>query len=144
MKLPASLTFLNSLSFHSLVEDRTGTRTQFRVEVSPRMLKSLLAELEGWKTKAEPNERELNDSRAEAFRYKRELEQVKSELEGKQFAIRRLNQAIEKLNAQIGEKNIDKSSGELRLHLSTAEKNGRELKGLPLQGGLPSLGKRRR
>jgi len=143
-KLPTSLSLLRSISFHSLVEDRTGIRTQFRVELSSRVLKALLDEITSWKIKAEPNERALADAHAEADRRQRELTQARIELQEKENHIRRLNHLIEKMNEQIGDKNVTKSSGDFKLHLSSAEKNAQKLRGLPLQGGLPGLGKRRR
>lgn len=142
--LPASLTFLNSISFHSLLEDRTGTRTQFRVEIATRTLKGVLTEVESLRRRAEPNDRELEEAHAQTNRYKRELEQVKLDLEEQRRVVARLNRTIEERNQRIGKHGVTKSSGAFKLHISDAEKLGYKSNGLPLQGGLPSLGKRRR
>ena len=141
--LPSRLAFLKSIRFHSLVEDKTGSKTQFRVEVTARTLKSLLDELKTWKKKAEPNEQALTEAHASASKYRHELEQKTTDLERAINALGRQNRTIEEYNAQLGERGVPKSSSPFKSHLSVAEERGFKPNGRPLQGGLPSLGKRR-
>lgn len=150
--LPRRLGFLAKVPFHSVVEDHRGTRIQIRVELLASTLRRLLATTQRYEEMARPN-REVVDRKDKEIEHLRTIvEKLLSEqkrlIEDRDLAIRSAENANEKL-AQSNDGNSSSAaatndvSGPLTGYFSRADSRGFKPHGLPLQGGLPSLPKRR-
>lgn len=138
--LPRTLAFLEYAKYSAVVEHIGSERTSYAVELKPSVLKQLLDAQDEIKA-SEKKLRELRsrmvDARAEIVR----LEQALSEAAAH-------NERLEENNATLM-KRLDETPDDLpseriaKSHMSRIEERGlrRGMRGM--QGGLPSLGKRK-
>lgn len=148
--LPERLAFLSRLPYSAVTEDIGQARRKIRIEFLPGPLMRFLEEVEDQLEKSKPNRdllenkdrdiatlrQKLNDALETNKKLMEEIEIAKKSAEN---ANKRL---IETNNASAGDFS-EASSGPFAGYFSKAQESGFIPKGPPLQGGLPSLPKRR-
>lgn len=149
--LPKRLSFLSELPFCTVIEDRRGLRMQTRVEVLPATLKRLLASVSHHSEMAKPNRDVVERKNREIEHLQKLLGELHSSKEKLAAELSVALLSAENANEKLGQFNdratpdatTGKASGPLAGYLGRAEARGFKPHGLPLQGGLPSLPKRR-
>jgi len=148
--LPRRLGFLAKVPFSSVIEDHRGARMQIRVELLASTLKRLLATIQRHAEMARPNREVVEHKDREIERLRKTVDELRQDrdrlIEERDQAVR----SAENANGQLAQLNEGKrpapgteDSGPLAGYLGRAEARGFKPHGLPLQGGLPSLPKRR-
>lgn len=131
--LPKNLSFLSNISFYAITEclsPKSDVR-QTRVEILPASLKKLASSHEKYEV--------LEKKHREVQSILKDAEQLFIE---QQEYMKNLERANAQLLKNLGQGPVTPRS-EIQTYLQKAEEIGFISRGLPLQGGLPSLGKRR-
>ena len=131
--LPKNLSFLSNIPFYAITEcipSESDVR-QTRIEILPANLKKIASSHEKYNA--------LKKKHREVLSILKSAEQLFNEQQ-------EYMEKLEKANAQLL-KNLGQGPetprSEIQTYLQRAEEIGFISRGLPLQGGLPSLGKRR-
>lgn len=130
--LPKGLDFLEGINFYAIAEHSpTGKKKQRRIEFLPRSIKSLVSKAIEHDKIAE-----------ELTKLQHCIEELQEAYDHtvSQYNNIKSNYKILLENIQDGTASLDKS---LANYLNIAEEMGFISQGRPLQGGLPSLGKKR-
>lgn len=130
--LPKKLEFLEAIQFYAVTEciPPDGTEKQLRIEMLPSSMKKIVSgylELEN----AQTNNTELEETLSKAKQVFQEQEEY----------IERLEQANDQLMKNLGD-GPETPKSPYKSYLQVAEEIGFISHGLPVQGGLPSLGKK--
>lgn len=131
--LPKKLSFLSNISFYAITEclpPKSDVR-QTRIEILPASLKKLASSHEKYKV--------LNKKYQEVLSIFKNAEQLFIE---QQEYMEKLERANAQLLKNLGQ-GPETPRSEIQTYLQRAEEIGFISHGLPLQGGLPSLGKKR-
>lgn len=131
--LPRGLEFLSDVDFYAVVEDHTGSRIKRTVELTPRVTKGLLSAGRAYD--------ELSEAGNSLVQKNRELELALKEARSTIVALERTNQQLFDLVEKHDEPRSKPRSEPS--HLGRAIEQGFQPSGLPIQGGLPSLGKKK-
>ncbi len=132
--LPEKLSFLENIPFYAVTicQLPDSDQTQTRIEILPRGVKQLATAFNNGK------------------KYRKQIRKLKNELKSAKESITCLeafNKSL-KHNNQILMENIESNEkiapSNMKSYFQLAEEKCFEPKGLPLQGGLPSLGKKKR
>lgn len=131
--LPRTLEFLRNIKFHALVEDSSGERIKRTVELLPRDVKVLAEGWHGYENAVKKN----NELAAENRSLDRELSEARRLIGKLEF-----NNSV--LMVRLAEKpDMRSKEKSQRNYFNVAEDAGFQPNGLALQGGLPSLGKKK-
>jgi len=131
-ELPKGLDFLESVNFYAIAEHSpAGKKKQRRVEFLPKSIKSIVS-------KAIEHDRIAN----ELTKLQHRIEELQKTYDSTVSQYNDMKSNYDQLveNIQDGVASLDKSSAN---YINIAEKMGFISHGRPLQGGLPSLGKKR-
>lgn len=134
-KLPEQLEFLKGTNYFVIAEHKEGKRKQYFVEFRPKSIKNIIAKVK--------NVQVLRTEADKLREIVKKLEQDNDALKAKDV----LNQKVIKLLQSENEKNKNsKMNPRLKSpesFYSIMEKKGFQMTGPPIQGGLPSLGKKK-
>lgn len=133
--LPSELEFLKDVPFHSVAEHTAHGSRQVRIEFTIRSLRPIVEKFH----RAQEIEEENESLRARLGYLENMVENLKDMVE-KLEAVN--NQLMENLR-QLKPSQSHEVRSDTKGYFQVADERGFEPKGLPRQGGLPGLGKKR-
>jgi hypothetical protein len=131
--LPKKLSFLSYVPFYAVTECKPPDShiRQTRIEILPSSLKKISGSYQKYKELKKDHKQLLN-----------KLEEAKSVSEEQKKRIKALEKTNSQLLINLGE-GPDTPKPQIKSYLQVAEETGFISRGRPLQGGIPSLGKKR-
>ena len=126
-----NLEFLKGVPFFAIAEHKQGGKTEIFIEFKPRSIKNIIIKAKAF--------RKLNNDLQEIQRENNELKWTLKRLEG---SLKLLNTNYKLV--PLAQDKIDPKDRSPKSYLNVLQECSNLLRGLPLQGGLPSLGKKSR
>jgi predicted nuclease with TOPRIM domain len=130
--LPKTLEFLDGFNFHAVVEDSSGEKIKRIIEVTPASLKKTIRSAE-----------KANEAAQKIDALTVENEELKNQLDEAIEHIRKLEHNNDVLMENLNHKPDIRHDRSPRNYFNVVNEAGVKTFGPPLQGGLPSLGKRK-
>jgi hypothetical protein len=130
-QLPEDLRFLGRVPFLAITEYTKGKKTEFSIEFQPKYIESIL-------TKAN----EFSKLSFDIILLKNKIECLEEELNEKQILLDQLKSKYKFAKKKV-DKEIDPQGRSPKNYINVMEEKGCLLRGLPIPGGHPSLGKKK-
>ncbi|RYY02183.1 MAG: hypothetical protein EOO53_14200 [Gammaproteobacteria bacterium] len=142
-QLPVSLEFLKGVKFHAIIEDHSGAKVVRTIEVKAPSLKALIEKIKKHESEVEDLEQRCSELELEVTSLKSEYHEINSDYESLKVEFEKIfhNYKILYSRSEVGPD--EKYMPSPKSYFNIMNESGIQFNTKPMQGGHPSLGKRR-
>ena len=143
LQMPKSLEFLNGVKFHAVIEDHSGPKVVRTIEIKPPSLKAIIDKVKKYERDVENLEEHCSELELEVDHLNDENIRINSDYEKLKEEFEKIfhNYGILYSRSEIG--NDEKYVPSPKSYFNIMSESGMSFNTKPIQGGLPSLGKRK-